>query len=101
MGDNSNNQITFKVASHTNCSVLAMGMFKELTKDTPNKELVVNAIGAASLNQAIKAVASLNVLLKENNKTALISPSFGEARFSDSEKAYKLISLKIILTDVK
>lgn len=99
MAQDSENKKVFKVASTTSCTVLASGLFKELSKNPPT-ELIVRAIGAASLNQAIKSVANLNGLLSAKNKWASVVPYFSETTFADSDRRYTVIEMKVIVHEV-
>lgn len=100
MEQNTDNAKIFKVASTTSCTVLASGLFKELSKIPPT-ELRLRAVGASALNQAIKAVANLNGLLAAKNKWASIVPYFSEVKFEDSERPYTVMEMKIIVHDVR
>jgi stage V sporulation protein SpoVS len=99
MAQDSENSKVFKVASTTSCTVLASGLFKELTKSPPT-ELRVRAVGASALNQAIKAVANLNSLLASKNKWASVVPYFDQVKFPDSDKLYTVLEMKLILHEV-
>lgn len=85
----------FRVASSTNCTELASGMFQELTKEPPTK-LIIKVVGASALNQAIKAVATLNSSLSTRGKYASVIPYFGKVKFRDEEKEHTSIELKVM-----
>lgn len=93
------NILEFKISTKTNCPNLSAGLYREIMKDS-KRPITLKAIGAGAVNQAVKALASLNSQLESHKTAALFHPTFDTVEFADAEKKYVVIKLNIIIVNV-
>lgn len=75
---------TFRVSKETNCKSLA-GAIAEVVRE--KEELMINAIGANAVNQAVKAIAIARRNLEPFALDLEIRPTFKTVSVSGEEKS--------------
>ncbi len=75
---------TFRVSKETNCKSLA-GAIAEVVRE--KEELMINAIGANAVNQAVKAIAIARRNLEPFALDLEIKPTFKTVSVSGEEKS--------------